>query len=162
MVLPYPAALGGIQSSMAWQAVVGMPFSMVGGGGPGVTRPAGSERPGFDVLARASVPLGPTQLHDGQCRAIRQALRGWRVTTIVVPDQPSIPTYDQGRTVAYAVGLFTAALGGTPTYQAQRLGVERRPPQVVPTDVGRLRRVHRPGGLAGTGRGGRRVRVRTG
>ncbi len=63
VVLPYPAALGGIQSSMAWQAVEGMTFSMVGGGGPGIAPSrAGPEARGFDVLARASVPLGPAPL----------------------------------------------------------------------------------------------------
>ena len=45
VVLPYPAALGGIQSSMAWQAMEGMTFSMVGGGGPGIAPSrAGPER----------------------------------------------------------------------------------------------------------------------
>ncbi len=119
VVLPYPAAFGGIQSSMAWQAVGGMPFSMVGGGGPGVVPArAGSERPGFDVLERASVPLDPPpNPTTANVRAIRDALAGWRVTTIVVPDQPRLPTYDKGRTVAYAVGLFTAVLGRQPTYQ---------------------------------------------
>jgi len=119
VVLPYPAALGGIQSSMAWQAVEGMTFSMVGGGGPGVTPSrAGPEARGFDVLARASLPLGrpplPTTANLG---AIRQAVDGWGVTTIVVPDQPGLPTYDRGRSVPYAVGLFTAALGRSPVLQ---------------------------------------------
>jgi hypothetical protein len=38
------------------------------------------------------------------------------VTTIVVPDQTALPLYEQGRSNAYAVGLFTAALGRRPTY----------------------------------------------
>jgi hypothetical protein len=121
VVLPYPAALGGIQSSMAWQAVEGMTFSMVGGGGPGITPSrAGPEAPGFDILARASLPLGPAPLPTkANLVAVRQALAGWGVTTVVVPDQPDLPTYDRGRSVPYAVGLFTAALGEAPTLQSR-------------------------------------------
>jgi len=119
VVLPYPAALGGIQSSMTWQALEGMTFSMVGGGGPGVAPSrAGPERPGFDVLADASLPLSPEpQPTAANLAAVRQAMRGWGVTTVVVPDQPGLPTYDRGRSVAYAVGLFTAALGESPIFQ---------------------------------------------
>ena len=121
VVLPYPAALGGIQSSMAWQAVEGMTFSMVGGGGPGITKSrAGAETPGFTVLAQASIPLGPApQPTAANLAAIRHALVGWGVTTIVVPDQPGLPTYDRGRIVPYAVGLFTAATGRAPLRQAR-------------------------------------------
>lgn len=116
VVLPYPAALGGIQSSMAWQAVGGLTFSMVGGGGPGITPSrAGPEAPGFDVLARASLPLSPPPIPTAaNLGAIREALAGWGVTTVVVPDQPAMPTYNRGRSVPYAVGLFTAALGEAP------------------------------------------------
>jgi hypothetical protein len=96
-----------------------MTFSMVGGGGPGVAPSrAGPERPGFDVLADASLPLSPEpQPTAANLAAIRQAMAGWGVTTVVVPDQPGLPTYDRGRSVAYAVGLFTAALGAAPTFQ---------------------------------------------
>ena len=120
VVLPYPAAVGGIQSSMAWQAVAGLPFAMVGGGGPGVTvSRAGPETPGFEVLAKASLPLGPPpQPTAANLGAIRSAMSGWGVTTVVVPDQPQMPTYNQGRGSPYAVGLFTAALGQMPVHQA--------------------------------------------
>jgi hypothetical protein len=121
VVLPYPAALGGIQASMAWQATEGMTFSMVGGGGPGISPSrAGPERPGLDILNRASFPLGPPPLPTAaNLLAIRQVLHGWGVTTIVVPDQPGLPTYDRGRSVPYAVGLFTAAVGAAPARQAR-------------------------------------------
>jgi hypothetical protein len=120
VVLPYPAALGGIQSSMVWQASAGMTFSMVGGGGPGITPSrAGKEAPGFGVLARASLPLTETpDASTSNLDAIRRALIGWGVTTVVVPDQPGLPTYDRGRSVGYAVALFTAALGRPPGHQA--------------------------------------------
>ncbi|MHB1712431.1 MAG: hypothetical protein ACYCV7_13695 [Acidimicrobiales bacterium] len=121
VILPYPAALGGIQSSMAWQAVTGLPFSMVGGGGPGVAASrAGKESPGFEVLADASLPLGPQpEPTAANLRAVRLAMTGWGVTTVVVPDQPALPTYDRGRSVPYAVGLFTAALGEPPSYRSR-------------------------------------------
>lgn len=120
VVLPYPAALGGIQASMAWQAMEGMTFSMVGGGGPGITPSrAGPEQPGLVILNRASLPLGPPPLPTAaNVAAIRSALHGWGVTTVVVPDQPGLPTYDRGRSVGYAVGLFTAALGDPPVRQS--------------------------------------------
>jgi hypothetical protein len=120
VVLPYPAALGGIQSSMAWQAVAGLPFSMVGGGGPGVTvSRAGAEKPGFEILADASLPLSPRpDPTTANLRAVRSAMTGWGVTMVVVPDEPWMPTYNQGRGVPYAVGLFTAALGQVPEHQA--------------------------------------------
>jgi hypothetical protein len=94
---------------------------MVGGGGPGITPSrAGPEEPGFNVLARASVPLSPPPMPTAaNLGAIRRALAGWGVTTVVVPDQPSLPTYEQGRSVPYAVGLFTAALGQAPILQAR-------------------------------------------
>jgi hypothetical protein len=121
VVLPYPAALGGIQSSMAWQAMEGITFSLVGGGGPGITPSrAGPETPGFNVLAQASLPLSPPPMPTAaNLRAIRQAMAGWGVTTVVVPDQPGLATYNRGRSVPYAVGLFTAALGRRPTLRAK-------------------------------------------
>jgi hypothetical protein len=140
VVLPYPAALGGIQSSMAWQAVEGITFSMVGGGGPGITPSrAGPEAPGFDVLARASLPLSPPPMPTAaNLSAIRQALAGWGVTTVVVPDQPGLATYNRGRSVPYAVGLFTAALGEQPTLQAKAwvwdLVGEPAPPVTISSD----------------------------
>jgi hypothetical protein len=121
VVLPYPAPLGGIQSSMAWQATNGMTFSMVGGGGPGITPSrAGKEAAGFNVLARASLPLGPAPAATAaNLGAIRRALAGWGVTTVVVPDQPALPTYERGRSVSYTVALFTAALGRAPSFTSK-------------------------------------------
>ena len=56
VLLTYPAPFSGIQSAMAWQAVLGMPFSLAGGGGPqGVERRAGTAAPGFAVLADLSL-----------------------------------------------------------------------------------------------------------
>ena len=121
VVLPYPSALGGIESSMAWQASEGLTFSMVGGGGPGIVPSrAGPERPGFNVLARVSLSLSPPPMPtSANLHAIRQALAGWRVTTVVVPEQSDMPSYNSGRPVPYAVGLFTVALGQPPIQQSK-------------------------------------------
>ena len=120
-VLPYPAALGGIAASMSWQAVEGDTFSMVGGGGPGIVASrAGTEEAGFNILEDASVPLSAQPIPtSSNLAAIRQALAGWGVKTIVVPDQPTLPSYERGRPVPYAVALFTAALGSAPTLQSK-------------------------------------------
>lgn len=118
VVLSYPAPFAGVQSSMAWQAVDTMRFAMAGGGGPkGVARRAGKARDGFNVLFGASFALGePPGPTEANLKAVRQALSLWQVTTVVVPDQPGLPSYDQGRSPAYATGLFTAALGTRPRY----------------------------------------------
>ncbi len=134
VVLPYPAALGGIQSSMAWQATEGMTFSMVGGGGPGITPSrAGPERPGFVVLNRASLPLGPPPLPTAaNVAAIRQragTAGGSRRSSC--PTSPGFPPTTADAASAYAVGLFTAVLGDAPARQIERLGVDHRhePPE---------------------------------
>jgi len=118
VLLSYPAPFGGVQSPMAWQAVNRMSYAMAGGGGPeGLPGRAGDARAGFEVLFGATFALGaPPQPTAANLAAVRRALDDWRVTMVVVPDQPDLPLYDQGRSTAYAVGLFTAALGEAPTY----------------------------------------------
>jgi hypothetical protein len=118
VVLSYPAPFSGLQSSLAWQAVNHMSYAQAGGGGPeGIASRAGKAEAGFDVLFGASLPLGPAPGPSApNLSAIRQALAIWQVTMVVVPDQPALPSYDQGRSSAYAVGLMTAALGRAPHF----------------------------------------------
>ena len=99
VVLAYPVPFSGLQSSQAWQAVNTMRWAQAGGGGPqGQPSRAGAARAGFVVLSRASLPLGPAPLPTRpNLVAVRQALALWRVTTVVVPDQPGLPVYEQGR-----------------------------------------------------------------
>jgi hypothetical protein len=106
---------------MAWQAVDRLSFSLIGGGGPGsVPERAGAERPGFTVLADATLGLDPTSSFSPSAIAsVRNALIGWGTTLVVIPDQPNLPRYDQGNHTAYAVGLITLALGVGPQYRAQ-------------------------------------------
>ncbi len=121
VVLTYPAAFGGIQAPMAWQALDRMSFALVGGGGPGsVPQRAGSERPGFTVLAGATFSFGPVNEFPPSAVAdVRRAVIGWGTTLVVIPDQPELPAYDTGSHTAAVVALMTAALGTPPHYQAR-------------------------------------------
>jgi hypothetical protein len=118
VVLSYPAPFSGLQASQAWQAVNHMQYSQAGGGGPeGQVDRAGRAKAGFGVLLTASLPIGPARAPTAaDLAAIRSALITWRVTIVVIPDQSDLPLYARGRPNAYAVGLFTAALGRPPTY----------------------------------------------
>jgi hypothetical protein len=121
VLLTYPAPFSGIQSAMAWQAVLGMPFSLAGGGGPqGVERRAGTAAPGFAVLADLSLggleppPVGTPR----QLAAVRHAMSVWEVNTVVVATDPALSTRQLGRDPVYAAAFMTAALGRAPTLEA--------------------------------------------
>ncbi|MGD0881960.1 MAG: hypothetical protein ABSB09_10375 [Acidimicrobiales bacterium] len=118
VVLAYPIPSSGLQSSEAWQAVNAMRWAQASGGGPqGQPDRAGAARPGFEVLSAASLPLGPAPIPTATTvAAVRSALRRWKVTTVVVPDQPGLPAYELGRGGPYAAGFFTAVLGELPTH----------------------------------------------
>ncbi len=119
VLLTYPTPFSGLQSSQAWQAVDRMGWAQAGGGGPeGEPDRAGEARAGFEVLLKASLPLGPAPGPDrSDLAAVRAAIGDWGVTTIVVPEQADLPQYERGRSTAYAVGLFTAATGRRPAYR---------------------------------------------
>ncbi len=105
---------------LVWQAADDMHFSVVGGAGPGsISSRAGPERPGYDVLggetmthaARAQAPSA------SDIRAVSDAMRGWGVTTVVLPQssarQVASPTVGQTDLVA----LFTEVIGRAPREQ---------------------------------------------
>jgi hypothetical protein len=136
VLLTYPVPFSGLQSSQAYQAVTHLPWAQAGGGGPaGEADRAGRSEPGFRVLAAASLPLGPAPGADpATLAAVRRALAAWEVTTIVVPVQPGLPVYAQGRGAAYAAAFFTAVEGRAPRVEASALvwsGVAR-PAAAVP------------------------------
>jgi len=118
VVLAYPIPSSGLQSSEAWQAVNAMRWAQASGGGPqGQPSRAGGARPGFEVLSAASLPLGPAPVPTPSAvAAVRSALRQWRVTTVVVADQPGLPVYQQGRGGGYGSAFFTAVLGALPVH----------------------------------------------
>ncbi len=143
VVLTYPAAFGGIQAPMAWQAEDRMSFSLVGGGGPGsVPQRAGRERPGFTVLSDATVSVDPvTGYLPSTVSSVRQAITGWGTTLVVIPDQPGLPAYDQGDQTGYALAMTTAALGEAPRFEASAwvFSVGRRPAGPLLVAPGALR-----------------------
>jgi hypothetical protein len=120
VVLTYPAPFALQQSAEAWQAVDSLRFAMVGGSGPeSILQRAGRERAGQAVIGAASFSLeGPPPPTAANIDAIRQALVGWGVTRLVVPNPSSLPRYEQGTNPSSALGLFTVALGRNPKYQA--------------------------------------------
>ena len=107
------------QSNMTWQAVDGMSFAMVGGGGPdSILSRAGEERAGQQYLAEISLTGAPQGPAPGEVDAVRGALDGWGVTGVVLPDPRHLPEYEQVFAVRDIVVLVTAATGQAPTYTA--------------------------------------------
>ncbi len=117
LVFPVPNQV--IESSMTWQAVDGMAYRMVLGGGPGgILARAGREQAGEAVIGTASFSFTPQVLHPGDVAAARRALDDWGVTTVVVPDQPGLAPYDRVAWVPFTVGIMTAALDRPPERRA--------------------------------------------
>jgi hypothetical protein len=119
VVLVFPVPYQVVESAMAWQATAGFPYAMVGGGGPGgVIQRAGPERPGAAAVARASFSFTGQHLRPGDVVATRQALVGWGVDLVVVPDQPDLPAYDRVTSVPYTAAFLTAVTGRPPERRA--------------------------------------------
>jgi hypothetical protein len=121
VLLSYPVPFSGIQVAMAWQAVNGMNYSQVGGGGPqGVSARAGAARGGFNVLSPLAfgvfVPQPPGT--PAEFAATRHALDVWRVTTVVIATNPTVPVLQRGHDPTYAAAFMTAALGRLPVIEA--------------------------------------------
>jgi len=119
VLLVFPVPYQVIESAMAWQAVSGFPYAMVGGGGPGgVIQRAGAERAGADAIARASFSFTGQALRPGDVAATRRALAAWGVDGVVLPDEPGLPAYDRVTSVPYTVAFVTAVVGRAPVRQA--------------------------------------------
>jgi hypothetical protein len=115
VLLTFPVAYQVLESAMAWQAMAGFPYAMVGGGGPGgVIERTGAERPGAAAIAKASFSFSGQHLGPGDVSATRTALLAWRVDTVVLPDEPGLPAYDTVTSVPYTVALLTAVTGRAP------------------------------------------------
>jgi hypothetical protein len=92
---------------------------MATGSGPGsVPSRAGAERAGQEVLlAGSSLFAAPPALTPARVTAVRRALAGWGVTVVAVPRASAlVPPYDRPVASAWAVALFTAALGRAPEH----------------------------------------------
>ena len=119
VVLVFPAPFSLSQSALTWQAVDHDAFSVAGQGGPGgLPSRAGGEAAGLAVISDASVDFQGQTIGPDSIVAVRHALDGWGVTTVVIPDQPSLPTYDQIDSVTKAAALMAAATGQLPAHQA--------------------------------------------
>jgi hypothetical protein len=119
VVLALPVPFSTAEAGMTWQATDGLHYSIVGGSGAGaVPSRAGIERNGQAVLVTASFSFFNEVFHAGDVGGVRQAIAGWGVDLVVVPDQPGLPLYDQIPSVTYAAALFTAATGQLPVHQA--------------------------------------------
>jgi hypothetical protein len=125
--LVLPAPFTSYDNSMTWQAVDDMSFTMVGEGGPGGIQVRAGYRNTYlqtagAALADVSSPSEvATPITRNDISAVRQALHYWRVTTVILPDQPSLPQYDRVSSVPAAAALITAATGHHPIHQAGAL-----------------------------------------
>jgi hypothetical protein len=119
VLLVFPAAYG-VESSMTWQVVAGMDYSMVNQGGPGgALFRLGREASGATILDHLSYRYGPPPtVTRSDIVAVRRALSGWGVTTVVLPDQKELPPFDQVPSVTTVATLMTAAIGRPPVPQA--------------------------------------------
>ena len=140
VVLAFPVPFALFQSAMTWQAVDTMSFAMVGGGGPdALPARAGQEAVGQTDIGNLSISSAGSQtITPTEVAAVRRALDGWGVTTVVVPDPAHLPTYEQLHLVRDATVLITAATGQPPIRQADAwvwTGVDRAgPPILAPGD----------------------------
>ncbi len=120
LTYPYPSMLD--QQATAWQAVDGMRFRIVGGGGfvPGrdgrhseAVSPFGGTISTLNALSQAGSGLPPLpSATSATVRRVRLSLDDWGVQVVVVP------MAKEGRDPAYAAGFFTAVLGRLPRIQA--------------------------------------------
>jgi hypothetical protein len=137
VILSFPVPFAYLQSAMTWQAVDGMHYSMVGGGGPGaLPSRAGKEHLGQSYIADFSISGNGQIVTPVEVGAVRQALDGWGVTMVVVPDPAHLPLYEQVRDLRSVVVLMTAATGQRPIHQAGAWvwsRVNRAGPAVIPS-----------------------------
>jgi hypothetical protein len=130
----YSLAIGWKQAALTWQALGGQRYSMIGAGGlgAGVSHRAG-ENQGQNVITEVTFAYGsrPT-VTSADIVAVHRSLSEWGVTTVVLPDQPELPTYDQVASVTGMAALMAAATGARPVHIADAW-VWQRVDQDVPT-----------------------------
>jgi hypothetical protein len=137
VVLAFPVPFAFKQSAMTWQAVDRMQYSMVGGGGPqSLIARAGKEQTGQTYIGNISISDSdtPQPITPEEIAAVRDALDGWGVTTVVVPDQSGLPVYERVHLVRSIAVLMTAATGQRPVRQSGAwvwTGVQQAGPAVL-------------------------------
>ncbi len=117
----YPLIISGKQAAMTWQALGGQRFSIVGSGGLGAgTVRTRAEDEGQNVISQVTFAyVVPPVVTSADIEAVTRALRGWRVDTVVLPDQPELPEYDQVASVPDMAALITGATGVAPVLTAR-------------------------------------------
>jgi hypothetical protein len=119
VLLSFPVPFDLAESAMTWQAVNGMHYSIVGGGGPdSILQRAGKERAGQAIIGDYSISAGASDATPAEIAAVRQALDGWGVTMMVVPDSAGIPLYERVTQARSIVVLMTAVTGQRPVREA--------------------------------------------
>jgi hypothetical protein len=116
----YALNISGKEAAMTWQALSGQRFSMVGPGGlgTGIQHLSGENR-GQDVITQVTFAYGSTpDLTRSDFAAVHRALSEWGVTTVVLPDQPKLPPYDQVASLPKMAALISAATGVRPVLLA--------------------------------------------
>lgn len=119
VVLAYPSPSPWIQTSLTWQAVDRLHFTLPTGGGPqGTLDRAGREKPGWKVLSQLSYGLTPSPTGTpAQLAAVRRALGDWRVDIVVITYRPGGTPLVEGRDPPYAAAFMTAVIGRPPVVQ---------------------------------------------
>ena len=129
VILPFPPAVAG-GAAMTWQAIDSLDFAMPTGGGPeSIPARAGpGDEPVWTCITESSLVLSnPAPATPANIAAVRAALAGWGVTMVVVPYPTGLdPAYNEGSGTAWALGMFTLAIGRKPQYRRRRMGMVRR------------------------------------
>lgn len=137
VVLAFPVPFALLQSAMTWQAEAGMHYAMVGGGGPdALPIRAGAERVGQTYIGNISISRSPQTITQSEITAVRQALDGWGVTMVVLPDPSHLPIFEQVHLVRTTALLMSVATGRPPIHQADAWvwsGVDHAGPAVHPS-----------------------------
>jgi hypothetical protein len=113
-------ASGWKQAALTWHALSGQRYSLVGSGGLGVgAKHDAGEDQGQNIITRVTFAYGssPT-VTSSDIIAVHRALSDWGVTTVVLPDQPELPSYDQVASVTAMAALLSAATGAKPAHVA--------------------------------------------
>ena len=109
-----------VEPALMWQAVDYMHFSIAEGGGPGaIFAQEPKEAPGLDAIGDALFAYGIAHpITPSDVLAVQQVLGDWKVTMVVIPDEPRLPVYDQIPSVTVAAALVTAVTGRLPVHQS--------------------------------------------
>lgn len=98
------------------QALHAMAYSVAGGTGPEwIDSRQGAEEPGYKVIQAVSSavvrPVLATSATPLERAEVRAALRGWKVTLVVIPDQVAPDTVGVAHSPAAVATWFTSVLG---------------------------------------------------